>query len=139
MKAYSAESNVTSITENRKHQRLPIEVPAVIKTADGAEHGGKTTNISFSGSFVELTDTGSLHAGDRCLLTLRLQEGTDPMLLNFKCRIRHIKSHGVGIEFRAIFAEDYNDFVYLMVNNSPDPDGLLDEVSQNPGIRIHSK
>jgi hypothetical protein len=44
----------------------------------------------------------------------------------------------VGLEFQAIFAEDYNDFVYLMVNNSPDPDELLEEISRNPGIKIHT-
>ncbi|MGD8559234.1 MAG: PilZ domain-containing protein [Gammaproteobacteria bacterium] len=139
MSAHSTEPNVTSITENRKHQRLPIEVSATLKLADGTEYHGNTVNICFSGAFVALSDSQKLHSYERCLLTLRLQDGDEPMLLNFKCKIRHSKPNGVGVEFRAIFAEDYNDFVYLMVNNSPDPDGLLEEVSQNPGIKIHSK
>lgn len=138
MKAHSTDTNVTSITDNRKHQRLPVEVRATIKLADGTEHKGQTTNISFSGAFVDLDASESLQTGDKCRLTLHLQDGSEPMLLNFKCKIRHVKSHGIGIEFRAIYAEDYNDFVYLMVNNSPDPDGLLEEVSKNPGIRIHN-
>ncbi|MGD8570664.1 MAG: PilZ domain-containing protein [Gammaproteobacteria bacterium] len=138
MNAHSTENNVTSITDNRKHQRLPIEVRATVKLADGTEYKGQSVNISFSGAFVEVADTQSLRAANTCRLTLHLQDGSEPILLNFKCKIRHVKSHGIGIEFRAIFAEDYNDFVYLMVNNSPDPDGLLEEVSRNPGIRIHS-
>ena len=138
MNAYSTDKNITSITENRKHQRLVIEISATITLPDGTQYNGKTTNISFSGAFVEIAAPRGLRRGDRCLLTLRLQEGSEPMLLNFKCKIRHAKPHGAGIEFRAIFAEDYNDFVYLMVNHSPDPDGLLEEVSRNPGIKIHN-
>lgn len=138
MNPHSTDKNIASIPENRKHQRLPIEIAATIKLADGTQYEGKTVNISFSGVFVALDQAAAIQCGDKCMLTLALQQGTEPMLLNFKGKIRHRKTQGAGVELRAIFAEDYNDFVYLMVNNSPDPDGLLDELTRNPGIKIHN-
>jgi len=124
--------------DNRKHQRLPIEIPVVIHLKDGADIKGITKNISFSGAYIQDDLMSQIAADTNCTVTLILQDGTDPTMIKFKATIIHSNQEGIGVEFNAIFAEDYNEFVYLMVNNSPDPDGLLAEVSQHPGIKIQN-
>jgi len=137
--ANSTKSNTAPVvTENRKHQRLPIEVRVRLQLTDQTEFLGETINLSFSGAYVKLDSTENLPTDANCTLTLILQDGHEPTLVKFKAKIIHIRSEGVGLQFKAIFAEDYNEFVYLMVNNSPDPDGLLAEVAQHPGIKMQN-
>ena len=124
--------------DKRKHQRLEIPLTATIKVGDNVAYIGKTKNISFNGAYIVLDQSAVPDVGTSCVVTLTLQEGDEPMTINFKARVKHLKGSKVGLEFQAIYAEDYNDFVYLMVNNSPDPDGLLEEISRNPGIKIHN-
>ena len=133
----STQSTLVSI-DNRKHQRLSIELPVTIHLEDGTEVSGISKNISFSGSFIQYESASQIAADSSCTVTFILQEGSDPIMIKFKASIVHSKPEGVGVEFKAIFAEDYNEFVYLMVNNSPDPDGLLAEVSRHPGIKIQN-
>ena len=42
--------------EQRKHMRLPIEMPVEIKIHDGSLRKGLTKNISFGGMLVEFSD-----------------------------------------------------------------------------------
>lgn len=134
----SSEPKVTEFVDKRKHQRLEIAVAATVSIADTVAFSGTTKNISFSGAYIQLTQDTVPELGTSCIVTLTLQEGEEPVTINFKARVKHLKESKVGFEFQAIFSEDYNDFVYLMVNNSDDPDGLLEEISRNPGIKIHT-
>jgi len=124
--------------DKRKHQRLKIPLAATIKVGDSVTYKGTTRNISFSGTYITCNEGPVPEIGTSCVITLTLQEGDEPMTIKFKARVKHFRESNVGLEFQAIFAEDYNDFVYLMVNNSSDPDGLLEEISRNPGIKIHT-
>ncbi len=133
-----SEPKVTDFVDKRKHQRLEIAVAASISVGDTTRYNGTTKNISFSGIYIDCEQKNVPDIGSSCIVTLTLQEGEEPMTIKFKARVKHHKQSSVGLEFQAIFAEDYNDFVYLMVNNSPDPDALLDEISKNPGIKIHT-
>lgn len=133
-----SEPKATDFVDKRKHQRLEIAVASTIAVGDSARYHGTTKNISFSGTYINCNEEAVPEIGTSCIVTLTLQEGDEPMTIKFKARVKHQKKSSVGLEFQAIFAEDYNDFVYLMVNNSPDPDALLEEISQNPGIKIHT-
>ena len=133
-----SEPKATDFVDKRKHQRLEIAVAASISVGDTTRYNGTTKNISFSGIYIDCEQKNAPEIGTSCIVTLTLQEGEEPMTIKFKARVKHHKQSSVGLEFQAIFAEDYNDFVYLMVNNSPDPDALLDEISKNPGIKIHT-
>ncbi|WP_455376353.1 PilZ domain-containing protein [Kaarinaea lacus] len=132
------EPKATDIVDKRKHQRLQIAVAARISVGDSTRYEGTTKNISFSGAYINCNQGKIPEIGTSCIVTLTLQEGDEPVTIKFKARVKHQKISSVGLEFQAIFAEDYNDFVYLMVNNSPDPDGLLEEISRHPGIKIHT-
>ena len=135
-------SNIGNIAaknvEHRKHQRLPIAISASIAIDDSVKYKGTTKNISFNGAYVHCDQATMPDLGTNCIITLTLQDGPEPVTIKFKARVKHFKDTNIGLEFQAIFAEDYNDFVYLMVNNSPDPDALLEEISRNPGIKIHT-
>jgi len=133
----NTQSTLVSI-DNRKHQRLSVELPVAIRFEDGTEVKGISKNISFSGSFIQHDPRSQIAVNTSCTVTFILQDGSEPMMIKFKANIVHANQDGVGVEFKAIFAEDYNEFVYLMVNNSPDPDGLLEEVSRHPGIKIQN-
>lgn len=132
------EKKATDYIDKRKHQRLPIAVAATINMGNSETYRGTTRNISFNGAYINCDQDKLPEVGASCIVTLSLQEGSDPVTINFKARVKHFKGVNVGLEFQAIYAEDYNDFVYLMVNNSPDPDALLEEISRNPGIKIHT-
>lgn len=133
-----SEPKATDFVDKRKHQRLQIAVAATISVGDSTRYHGTTKNISFSGIYINCSQEKVPEVGTSCIVTLTLQDGDEPMTIKFKARVKHHKRASVGLEFQAIFAEDYNDFVYLMVNNSPDPDALLEEISRNPGIKIHT-
>lgn len=134
----SSKPQPTVFVDKRKHQRLEIVVAATITVGESKKYFGTTKNISFSGAYINLDQETLPEIGTSCIVTLTLQEGEEPVTIKFKSRVKHHKGSKIGLEFQAIFSEDYNDFVYLMVNNSPDPDALLDEISRNPGIKIHT-
>lgn len=134
----NSEHKVTEFVDKRKHQRLEITVAATINVGDTVKYKGNTKNISFSGAYIEMAEDTIPEIGSNCIVTLTLQEGEEPVTIKFKARVKHHKENKVGFEFQAIFSEDYNDFVYLMVNHSPNPDALLEEISRNPGIKIHT-
>lgn len=134
----SSKPQVTEFVDKRKHQRLEISVGALVTVGDSRKYKGTTKNISFSGAYIQLEQENIPEIGTSCIVTLTLQEGEEPVTISFKSRVKHHKGTRIGLEFQAIFSEDYNDFVYLMVNNSPDPDALLEEISRNPGIKIHT-
>jgi len=136
--SYNKEPKATEYVDKRKHQRLEIQVPATISIGESVAYTGTTKNISFSGSYVQCDQDSVPDIGTSCIVKMTLQEGDEPTTIKFKARVKHYKQSSVGLEFQAIFAEDYNDFVYLMVNNSPNPDELLEEISRNPGIKIHT-
>lgn len=123
--------------ENRKNARLEIEVPASIELADGSQFYGETMNVSFGGAYVEFENHPPLVAGTKVLFSLILQEAPSLRVISFKSKIVHVGNDGIGIRFLAIYAEHYNDFVFLMVNNSSEPNELLDELDESPGIRLH--
>lgn len=124
--------------ENRKNARLEIDVPASIELADGTQIYGKTVNISFGGAYVKVSAPAGLKTGVKGLFSIVLQEDPNPAIITFKCKVVHVDDDAIGLRFLAIFAEHYNDFVFLMVNNSSEPNELLDELNEAPGIMLHN-
>lgn len=124
--------------ENRKHTRLSIEVAIEINIPDGTLHYGKTKNISFGGMYVNIEKQLNIKHGDKCSITLVLQDQPDKVDIKFQCKTVHLNKKGIGFKFISINAEDYQDFKYLMINHSPEPQLLLDELSKHPGIDIQN-
>ncbi|CAN2041437.1 PilZ domain-containing protein [Candidatus Magnetomoraceae bacterium gMMP-15] len=126
--------------ENRKHTRLPLELPAEIKLSNGAIYKGGIKNISFGGVFLDMPDLTELKQGNKCKLSVILQEELKRLSIDFDCEVIHVQSSGIGLRFIAINGtEAYNHFKNLMVMNSPDPDQLLEELERHPGLILQDK
>ncbi|MDH5545230.1 MAG: PilZ domain-containing protein [Gammaproteobacteria bacterium] len=130
------QANKHSETNLRKHARLPLELTAQIALSDGVHVSGKTKNISFGGAFFYFPQISALVVGDECKFSLVLEGGHNVVLVNFKAKVKHIRPEGIGLKFLAIYAENYHDFVNLMVHNSDDPEMLLEELAKHPGIEL---
>ncbi len=122
--------------ELRKHMRLPIKMPIEIKMHDDSFRKGFTKNISFGGMLIEFSDTLDVKQGDEHELFLVLHEGDDGFSLHFKCKIIHTEEFGIGIQFITIDIAHYSHFKNLMVYNCDNPEKMLDEVLENPGLII---
>ena len=122
--------------EQRKHMRLPIEMPVEIKIHDGSLRKGLTKNISFGGMLVEFSDNSEIIPGKDYELFLVLHEGEDGLSIHLRCNIVHIAAFGTGIQFKTIDIAHYQHFKNLMVYNCEDPEKMLEEVMKNPGLII---
>ena len=121
--------------EHRKHTRLPLELVAEIKLANGTIYKGVTKNISFGGVFFRISGFTGLKEGDRCIFAIILREEADRLSIDFSIEVVHIQNSGMGLRFISINGADaYTHFKNLMVMNSPDPDKLLEELELHPGI-----
>ncbi len=124
------------LKEKRKNVRYHIELDAVITLQDNTSIKGKTKNLSFGGSYLNCTDAISMPEGNTCFLELHLKGTPQQNVIKFLCNIIHVQDDGVGLQFIDIDIVGYEQFKNLMVFNSPDPDALLAELVQHPGIEI---
>ena len=121
--------------ERRKYTRLPLELAAEIRLPGGTVVKGRTNNISFGGIFFQSSDLTGFKPGDRCFLSIILQEDGERLSIDFNCEVIHLQGTGTGLGFISIDGADaYNHFRNLMVMNSPEPDKLLEELELHPGI-----
>lgn len=117
----------------RKHMRLPIEVEAEMKTDDSTLKG-VTKNISFSGALIEFQEKTEIEIGNKCKISLIIQQNTK-IQINFDCKVIHKINNTLGFEFISLYGlEGYENFKNLLVYNSPNPQEILDELEKNPGI-----
>jgi len=123
--------------ENRKHTRLPIHIQAELHFAEHRIYHGTTLNISFGGAYVQLPGHHDIHPNDICHLTLVLQDGPERTTIDIRCEVAHAENNGLGLRFRGITVDTYQDFMQLMINHSPDPELLLEELRNHPGLVMH--
>jgi len=127
--------------ERRKNERLTIEMRAEIYLPEkGVKICGSTKNISFGGAFV-LTDpkTSSIKKGEHVVLSIILQKKPAEIALRIWSQVVHVQEHGVGLNFIHIDIEAYKHFKEMMVLNSPEPEALIKELSQSPGLEIKKR
>lgn len=120
----------------RKYTRLPIHVTTELHMNNGGIHRCISNNISFGGVLVDLPEDFDLASDDTCGLSLILQEQPERVEIKFKCKAIHMGNNEIGLKFIGVYADHYKDFVYMMVNESENPDILLEEMSKNPGYEI---
>ncbi len=121
------------IQELRKHKRLSITVKTEITLPDGSVCQGESKNIGFGGMFIKTDDLTEITRDMECDASLILHESIS---IRLRCRVIHIQDDGVGFNFISINVLDYEHFKNLMVANSPDPEKLLEEEEQHPGLVI---
>ncbi len=124
------------MTDKRKHMRLALNLGVTIKLPNGNTITGRTKNISFGGVMILTDDLVSCESGTLCHVSLQINEETE-LLIEFETRIMHAEEKSVGAQFLKFISMDiasYRHFKNLMVLNSPDPEKLLEELHQNPGL-----
>ena len=123
--------------EKRKHTRLPIAIKAEIQLENGKICPGVTKNMSFSGVLAEIQKAEQVRAGDLCNLTIFIADGQKEPAIEFECKVVRKDKTDLGFNYIAIIdVESYTHFKNLMVSNSKEPEMLIQELKQNPGIII---
>lgn len=122
--------------EKRKYTRLPININTELVTHDGEVHSCTSENLSFGGAMLKLPENSRLKIGDTCEVSLVLQEQPQRLAIRFQCKVVNSRNNTLNLQFTGVFAENYKDFVYLMVNESDNPEVLMEEMSRNPGYEI---
>ncbi len=120
----------------RKNTRYHIELEATLILSDNTSFKGKTKNLSFGGAYIFCVDSISVPENEKCFFELSLEGSPQPSILKFYCNIVHADEVGVGLKFISIDLFDYEQFKNLMIFNSTDPDALLAELEQNPGLEV---
>lgn len=136
MASLSSQTTPVTDSDNRRHQRLDIEASAKIKLKNGKVFDGKTRNISYKGAFFEFDQVSEVIQGEYCLLTIDVKDALNSMVLKLKCKVVHAHEDGIGVEIKDFYDDDYNDFVFLLANNSPDPEKFLAELSEQPEFKL---
>lgn len=120
--------------EKRMHQRLPLELSVCLKLQDGKILQCKTKNISFGGMLLDSVDDFDMDPGCRVDCVLSLPKKRTGLDIDFECQGRHINANGIGLQFESMDFINYNHFKWLMIQNHPEPDKLVDELIENPGF-----
>ncbi|MCU0821797.1 MAG: PilZ domain-containing protein [Spirochaetes bacterium] len=123
--------------EKRKYTRLPIEIKAEVQLEDGKILPGITKNISFSGILAKIEKAEEIREGDLVNLTIFLLDGQKDPAIEFECKVIRRDKADVGFKYIAIIdVESYTHFKNLMVSNSREPELLISELKQTPGIIV---
>ena len=133
--SYLAHKN-NEISSNAKDQRLDVKVLAEIELRDGSHIHGMTKNMSYSGAFVEFKDAVTIMTGESCVLSITLHDKPDPDVLKMRCKVKHIRQNGVGLEIEAIDDNEINDFVFLLASKSDDPNAMLAALTSNRSVEL---
>lgn len=120
--------------DKRKQTRIPLEIKAELIMLDGSRHAGMTKNLSFGGAFVGFERQPEAYLDSTCTLILFLDEDASGNQIRYTCRIVHHNIGGIGLQFRSIDIDSYDHFKSLMINNSPEPELLMEELNKNPGL-----
>lgn len=128
-----------AMKEHRKYTRIPLELAAEITSSNGVVYKGGTKNISFGGTFFQMTYSTKLKEGERCNFSIILKEEAERLSIDFNSEVIYVQRSGIGLRFISIDgADSYNHFKNLMAMNSQDPDKLLEELELHPGILLHN-
>lgn len=120
------------IIDSRKHQRLQVRLAATVLFEHGRRYPVVTRDLSFGGGFV--TGVSVLtYRGEPCQLQLYPATLNGPACISLRASVAGIREDGIALRFIASRAEDYENFVQLMLRSSPDPDWLQRELAASPG------
>jgi hypothetical protein len=129
-------TNAVFINEQRKFPRYNIELPASIRLKDGVHYLGKTNNISNNGAFLEYSGPSSITNESTGILTLFVEGKVYAEEIKIKCILKPAREGGIGLEFKAMSANDFINFIFLLSSNTPDPQGYFTELKNNPGVTL---
>lgn len=119
--------------ERRKFQRVPLKLE--VEASNGSCHlmARETSDLSMQGLFL-MTET-PFPQGTDCEVVLLLRGLSHPLEVRLKAEVIRVTPDGMGICFRAVEnLESYHHLRNLVLYNSPDPDGALDEILESVAL-----
>lgn len=132
----SVDSFRSDYVQYLKDQRLNIRVEATLELDDGARMRGTTKNLSYCGAFIELKEVVTALSGEQCILSLVIHDKPEPDALKLRCSIKHFNNEGIGLYIEGIENGEIDDFVFLLANNSPDPEAMLSALSNKYSVEL---
>lgn len=129
-------TNTAFINEQRKFSRYDIQIPASLRLKDGIQYLGKTNNISNNGAFIEYSGATNITKETHGILTLFVDGEIYSEEIKIKCILKPARKEGIGLEFKAMSSNDFINFIFLLSNNTPDPDQYFTELKNNPGVHV---
>lgn len=121
----------------RKHSRLPLELPAFIRQANHEEFFGTTRNISFGGASLKFDNGCPCALDEYVVMGLILEGGELPVIATFNCEVRRLpKPHEICVVFCSTDLESFDHLRNIMLFNAENPDLLIEELTQHPGLSI---
>lgn len=129
--------NFLNYEEKRQHDRISLKLGVRMITSSGVHYYANTENISFGGAFINFQHISSVAKDEMCQLTLLINGGLESVEIHIIAKVTHVELHGIGLKFHAIEADNYSDFVNLIVYNSPDPELAKQKIKNQPNIRMY--
>lgn len=124
----------------RKHSRLPLELPVFIRRTNREEYFGFTRNISFGGASLKFDIGCPSIIGEQVVMGLILESGEPPVIATFNGEILRLpKPLEVCIVFVSTDLESFDHLRNLILFNADDPDLLIAELTQQPGLSISTE
>ena len=121
----------------RKHSRLPLELPAFIRLTNREEFFGSTRNISFGGASLIFNTGCPGILGEQVVMGLILESGNSPVIATFNGQILRLpKPLEVCVVFLSTDLESFDHLRNLILLNADDPDLLIEELTQHPGLSV---
>lgn len=123
--------------KNRRiHTRLALRLDVEVEVDGTVVARGYSRNISFGGVCVDCAPATSLAVKKACVLRMLLTDGPEPATITISADVVRIEGTCFSLRFRATDPDSFNHFKNIMVFNADDPDALLAELVQSPGLQV---
>ncbi|MBF0187535.1 MAG: chemotaxis protein CheX [Magnetococcales bacterium] len=128
-------------TEKRKRSRIPLELRGEITLPDSSTVKVLSDDISFCGIrfhayYDEETDRISKHLHLQIGLRLYITDTEQPVFIDFQGILVRARNNDIGVDLIGISLDSYESFKNLMINHADEPDRLLAELGNRPGLAI---
>lgn len=118
--------------ERRRNQRLRIHLRGELDDLRGHLYPLETNNLSFTGALLHPAERVRLKRGCCCDLHLFLDPENRECHLDLRVEVVGMWGNEVAVRLLATDLDGYVHFKNLMINRSPAPDQLLDELEDDP-------
>lgn len=114
------------MSESRRRTRVHFTTRAEVQVGDQRFADLETQDLSHKGVFVK--GSHPVQAGQACLVTVHLQEGSQERLdLHMQGSVKRITDQGMAIDFTSMDPDTYMHLRQLVLLNAEDPEKVEGE------------
>ena len=118
--------------EGRRRQPLPIHLRGELDDRRGHHYALETDHVSFAEALLRATGPVGLKCGWCCDLHLFLDPESEHCHMHLQVEVAAIRGDAIAVRLLATDLDGYVHFKNLMINRSPAPEQLLDELADDP-------